>query len=109
MWNLASDAKQIRTAGGHSDFVEKVRFHPTKPLIVSCSLDKTVRLWNPDNGAQIRSLEGHTDAVFAIAISPDGNRIASGAWNGEVRIWNVDDGKLIKSFIASPIVATAGK
>jgi hypothetical protein len=109
MWNLASDAKQIRTAGGHSDFVEKVRFHPTKPLIVSCSLDKTVRLWNPDNGAQIRSLEGHTDAVFAIAISPDGNRIASGAWNGEVRIWNVDDGKLVKSFIASPILATAGK
>ena len=30
---------------GHSDRVYAVAFHPTKPLLASCSADFTVKLW----------------------------------------------------------------
>ena len=76
--------------------------HPKKPLLVTCSADQTVRMWNADNGAAVRTLSGHADYVYAVAISPDGNLIASGAFDGEVRIWKVADGALVKAFNASP-------
>ncbi len=105
-WNATGDGKQIRAAGGHGKTVWKVIWHPTKPLLVSCSADMSVRVWNPDNGQAVRTLSGHTDWVYALALSPDGNLVASGAWNGEVRVWKIDDGAVVKVFNASPGIAT---
>lgn len=110
-WNATGDAvKQIRSTGGHGAAVLKLVAHPTKPILVTCSADNSVRLWNADNGAATKTLSGHTDHVFAIAISPDGELVASGAWNGEVKVWKLD-GTVVASFNASPglKVATAPK
>jgi WD40 repeat protein len=101
-WNATGEGKQIRNSGGHGGEIYKVIWHAQPPLLITCSADKTVRLWNPDNGGQVRVLEGQTDYVYAIALSPDAKRIASGSWNGQVFIWNVANGKVLKSFNASP-------
>jgi hypothetical protein len=106
-WNATGDGKQIRNAAGHGKAVLRVAYHPSKPLVATCSADSTVKIWNPDNGQNVRTLSGHTDWVYALAISPDGNLVAAGAWNGEVRIWKIDDGALVKAFNASPGVQTA--
>jgi mono/diheme cytochrome c family protein len=104
-WRAAPEGKQIRVSAGHAKAILKLASHPKKPLLASCSADRTVRLWNADNGAAVRTLNGHSDYVFAVAISPDGNLIASGAFDGEVRIWKASDGNLVKSFNASPGLA----
>jgi hypothetical protein len=101
-WNATGDGKQIRASGGHGRAVFKVLHHPKQPLLVTCSADTTVRIWNADNGGAVRALSGHTDWVYALALSPDGNSIASGSWNGEVKVWKVVDGALVKAFNASP-------
>jgi len=101
-WNAQGDGKQVRVSGGHTKPVFKVARHPTQPLLVTCSADQTVRIWNLDSGAAVRTLSGHTDWVYTIALSPDGNLIASGSWNGEVKVWKVADGALVKAFNASP-------
>jgi WD40 repeat protein len=101
-WNATGDGKQIRISGGHGKAVFKVIRHPKQPLLITCSADTTVRIWNADNGAAVRALSGHTDWVYALALSPDGNLIASGSWNGEVKVWKVADGALVKAFNASP-------
>jgi WD40 repeat protein len=101
-WNATGEGKQIRASGGHSKAVFRVLLHPKQPILATCSADRTVRLWNADNGKLMRTLSGPTDWVYALAFSPDGNRIASGSWNGEVKVWKVADGKLIKEFNASP-------
>jgi WD40 repeat protein len=108
-WNAAGDGKQIRASGGHAKAIFKILHHPKQPLLVTCSADTTVRVWNADNGGVVRTLSGHTDWVYALALSPDGNLIASGSWNGEVKIWKVAEGALVKAFNASPglHVATA--
>ncbi len=108
-WNASAEGKQVRAAGGHGKAIWKLIWHPTKPLVLSCSADASVRVWNPDNGQNVRTMSGHTDWIYALAISPDGALAASGAWNGEVRVWKIDDGSLVKSFNASPGIATAAK
>ncbi|HZU39306.1 MAG TPA: c-type cytochrome domain-containing protein [Gemmataceae bacterium] len=111
-WNTGGEGKQIRTSGGHGGEIFKVIWNAKPPLLVTCSADKTVRLWNPDNGSLIRALTGHTDQVYAIALSPDAKQVASGSWNGQVIVWNVADGKVVRSFNASPGLArqvTRGK
>lgn len=101
-WNATGEGKQIRASGGHGKAIWRLLYHPTKPIVVSCSGDGTVRTWNTDSGAAVKTLSGHTDYVYGLALSPDGNLIASGAWNGEVRIWKVEDGTLVKAFMAWP-------
>ena len=107
-WKAAAEGKQIRASGGHAKVILKLVAHPKKPLLVTCSADQTVRIWDADKGSALRTLSGHGDYVYAVAISPDGNLIASGGFDGEVRIWKVADGALVKAFNASPgLQATA--
>jgi hypothetical protein len=101
-WNAAGEGKQVRASGGHGRAVLKLVAHPKQPLLITCSADQTVRVWNADNGAAVRTLSGHTDHVYAVAVSPDGTLIASGSYNGEVKVWKVADGTLVKAFNATP-------
>ncbi len=102
LWNATGDSvKQIRASGGHGEGVLKLVYHPKKPLLITCSADKTVRIWNAENASATKTLSGHTDQVFAVAVSPDGELIASGTWNGEVKVWKLD-GTPVASFNASP-------
>ncbi len=108
-WKAAPEGKQIRNSGGHGKLIVKLVAHPKQPLLVTCSADRTVRIWNADSGAAVRTLSGHGDYVYAVAISPDGNLIASGGFDGEIRIWKSADGTLVKSFNASPGLAVPVK
>jgi len=102
-WSTTGDqaGKQVRNAA-QGKGIFKILQHPKQPLLVTCSADQTVRIWNADNGSQVKELKGHTDWVYSVAISPDGNLVASGAWNGEVIVWKIADGALVKAFNGSP-------
>jgi WD40 repeat protein len=108
-WRATGEGKQVRASGGHAKPVFRLVRHPNKPLLVSCSADNTVRVWNADNGSSVRSLSGHTDWVYALAVSPDGELVASGSWNGEVRVCKIADGALVKAFNATPGLGQAAK
>jgi len=102
MWNAVADGKQIRAVAGHGDSILKLVAHPKQSLLVTASADKTVRVWNADNGSAVRTLSGMTDQVFAVAISGDGTMVAAGSYAGEVYVWKIADGTVVKSFNASP-------
>jgi WD40 repeat protein len=101
-WNATGDGKQIKVLGSHGDDILKLVQHPTLPLMVTTSADKTVKVWDANTGANTKTLPGMTDHVFAAAISPDGTLVAAGAYDGEVKVWKVADGMLVKGFNASP-------
>ncbi len=52
-----------------------VTFSPDGRLIVSGSIDGTVRVWDAATGAERRVLQGHSCSVRAVAFSPDGQLI----------------------------------
>jgi hypothetical protein len=101
-WNAASEGKQLKVLGGHGGEVYRIVEHPKLPLMVTCSADKTVKVWDAEKGTALKTLAGLTDHVYAAAISPDGALVAAGGYDGEVKVWKVADGSLVKGFNASP-------
>ena len=82
------------TLEGHTDIVWSVAFSPNGQTLASGSQDRTIRLWDLNNGNLKRTLTGHRDAVNSIAFSPDGRTLASGSWDGTIRLWNPNNGNL---------------
>ena len=102
-WNATGDnaAKQMKALGNHAKPILKLTQHPKLPIMATCSVDGTVKTWNPETGAALKTMaEPMTDEVFSVAISPDGNLIAAGAYNGMVKVWKAD-GSIVKTFNAS--------
>lgn len=33
---------------GHTDYVYAVDFHPTEPILATCSADHTIKIWAPN-------------------------------------------------------------
>ena len=70
-------------------------FHPTKNLLASCSVDKSVKLWNTDTGTELWTVSDHSDYVNAVSWSPDGTKLASGSDDRTVKIWNPATGECL--------------
>jgi len=65
-------------------------------LVVSGSYDRTVRVWNIDNGHCVRVFSGHTLNVYCALFSPaaGGARyIASCGLDTSVRVWDLEEGR----------------
>ncbi len=54
----------MRECKGHTGIVDALAFSPDGKLLASGSADKTVRLWNPQDGKEIKSLPGHKESVY---------------------------------------------
>jgi len=50
--------------------------------VLTASIDKTARLWEPETGQCKQVLDGHTDEIFCCAFNYDGNTIITGRKTG---------------------------
>jgi WD40 repeat protein len=86
---------------GHDGYINCVTFSPDGKLIVSGSLDCTVRVWNIENSEAASLLfEGHEAEVVSIAVSPNGRYIASRAMDDTVRLWDIATRTSISKWVA---------
>jgi WD40 repeat protein len=79
----------VRTLKGHSGPVHTMTLLPDGRL-ASCSMDKSVRVWDATGRAKPVTLTGHTDSVNAIVPLSD-HRVASASSDRTVRIWALTD------------------
>ncbi|KAL6791015.1 hypothetical protein J3E68DRAFT_438784 [Trichoderma sp. SZMC 28012] len=82
-----------RSLQGHGKTVQGVAFSHDSKLIVSGSLDFTVKIWDRFTGRCQKTLEGHNGGVNAVAFSHDSTLIASASNDSTIRVWNTTTGQ----------------
>ncbi|EAA28805.1 WD40 repeat-like protein [Neurospora crassa] len=80
----------LKTWHVHKQPVWVTKWSPTElTTLMSCSDDKTVRLWDLPSNAPSRLFAGHQDYVRSGAFMPDRNNLlVSGSYDSTVRVWD---------------------
>jgi WD40 repeat protein len=107
LWEVKS-GQPLQIFDGHQNFAKGVSFVPRRPhadtdpagakedapLLVSSSLDRTLRAWDTDSGVPLRVLQGHTAGTLKIAVhaapgAGQGVQVFSASNDGTVRRWAI--------------------
>jgi len=70
--------------------------HP-KTVLISGSLDNTIKVWDIDTGKAVRTLFGHIEGVWAVA--SDKLRLVSGSHDRTIKVWNQEDGRCTATLV----------
>ena len=84
--------------------VNCVGFDPTGKKLVSCSNDRTVRIWDATTGEPIGSPLRVDGQVWCVNFSPDGEFIAAGygcnGYDGHIQMFKAQTGEKFQSPLA---------
>ena len=72
----SENGSELKMLRGHSDGGVRVQFSPDGKRLLSCGIDRTIRLWDWDIGKELISFEQDWYAIDA-RFSPDGFSIAN--------------------------------
>ena len=97
-WACASP--EPRRQFQHGGAVYGLAVSATGTLVVSCSADQTVRVWDNLTGQQRFSLTGHQGAVHAVTLSADEAFAVSSGADGTLRLWDIPGGRQLKQVIS---------
>ncbi|RKP12066.1 quinon protein alcohol dehydrogenase-like superfamily, partial [Piptocephalis cylindrospora] len=64
IWDI--NTMKLRKTVKHEDAVIQIRWLPQSPLLLSCSADRTVRLWDARTGECVRKWMGHQDSILTM-------------------------------------------
>uniref|UniRef100_A0A915HGQ0 Small ribosomal subunit protein RACK1 n=1 Tax=Romanomermis culicivorax TaxID=13658 RepID=A0A915HGQ0_ROMCU len=73
---------------GHGHFVTDVVMSTDGQFALSGSWDKTLRLWDLQQGVTTRRFTSHTKDVLSVAFSADNRQIVSGSRDKTIKLWN---------------------
>ncbi len=90
--DIASMKELIRIQG-HSQLVTALAYTPDGRLLVSGSLDKTVKLWDAATGRQIRAIQ--IDAAV-MSVTSNGKTVTIVDDKKKTREFEIDSGKEVK-------------
>ncbi|KAI1740484.1 WD40-repeat-containing domain protein [Xylaria scruposa] len=93
-FDMRSVQRALNIYKGHVAAVMDVDWSPDGRGLISGSYDRTIRLWNRDEGVS-RDIY-HTkrmQRVFSVGWSPDANYVLSGSDDGNVRLWRANASK----------------
>ena len=79
----------------HKHIVTAVRFSPGDSLLITGSVDNTIKIWKNESGEIVKEIK-HPGGVSYLDLSTDGQYIVTGSYDSTVRLWKINDGSLQK-------------
>lgn len=73
---------------GHTKAVIGLLWLPKARMLASCSIDNTIKLWNPDSGCLIRTLDAHDGYVKTLVEIGNSGLFASSSHDTTIKFWN---------------------
>lgn len=90
-----------KIAAAHQGWIRDATVNRDGSLLATCGSDRTVRLWNPTDGAPLATLRGDNDDLYVVRFSPDGLHLLAGDRLGRVWQWDVATHKLVRTLDAT--------
>ena len=80
--------ERVTQFSAHSDYIRGLIVHPTRPILLSCSDDLSIKAWDWEKGwKHAASFEGHSNYVMGIALNPkDSNTFASASLDRTIKV-----------------------
>jgi eukaryotic-like serine/threonine-protein kinase len=86
----------------HDDAIEAVGFHPSLPMVMTASRDRTIRFWDVKTGMPQGRVMRTSGMVWAAVFSPDGKLLATGDDERGALLWDVETQLPLGSPIVHP-------
>ncbi len=93
VWDIESTKMEV-VLEGHEAGILALDFHPTKPWIVSGSLDQTARVWNYETKKELKKFEEQIISIHDVKFSPNGEQLATAAWDKTIYLRSTSDWSL---------------
>eukprot|EP01051_Picozoa_sp_SAG22_P011122 SAG22_NODE_1046_length_5865_cov_4.719910_7_plen_233_part_00 len=86
----------LSTLYGHTDYVKALAYSPDTKQVASCSLDRSILIWDLETALKAQALDdpvpalldGHLESVYAIGMGRAGTVIVSGSTEPDLRLWD---------------------
>ena len=98
LWDIRG-GHRIEVMSGHSRAVQQCEANQSGKLIVSVSLDCSIKVWKGDSGklqATLRTQGYSNRPLNCVAFHPEGQLVAVGGWDTHVKIWDTFNEKRLK-------------
>jgi len=102
-----TNLQPARNITGHGGAIRTMALAPNGSRIATGSDDKTVRLWNYNDGKPFKTLSSHGGPVTAVAFTNNSAQLATGSTDKIPRLFDANSGKLIRDFPKQAKAVTA--
>jgi WD40 repeat protein len=103
---------------GHNSVIRNAKFTSDGKKLVTCSEDKTIRIWDTQTGELLKVFRGYINIgfkgmFFSIAVDPKNRYLAAGGWlegtskRDAIRIYDLKTGNLLKLIFGHRNVTTS--
>ena len=83
----------VSTHGGN-----RLAFLPDGRRVVTGSRDRTVKVWNLEDGEQEGISMEHESEITGLTVTGDGTKIIGGDKDGKIKVWDVESHELVKEW-----------
>jgi U3 small nucleolar RNA-associated protein 13 len=97
-WAMGDKLESRYTIHAHDKDIQSIDISPNDQYFVSCSLDKTIKMFDIKQGTLLGTFKGHKRGVWAAKFSPVDQVIASCSTDKTIKLWNIRDYSCVKTF-----------